>query len=311
MEFRGLETFLMLAECGSFAEAARRLFISQPTVTTRIQALEEELGVPLFRRDVKGCSPTAAGLVLERHARRILQARQECLEEFQDVRQRRTGSFRVGATALGTYILPEAARHWESQCPDQKLFFSISNTGKVLKELEHGQVDAALVPLWEREPGSQFALWPVGQDALVLVCGAGNSLAACSQVRPEDLRGQRFLLREQGSQTRTLFEQWLRDHGLDLRDAAEVGQSEGIRRTVSQNAGISLLSLRSLVGDHSVTPLPVEGFPILREYCVVCLRSQRERREVRIFADLVRGLWAQATGDSPAAAEESGVPSLC
>ena len=304
MELRGLETFLMLAECGSFAETARRLFISQPTVTTRIHALEAELEVTLFRRDVKGCSLTAAGLVLERHARRILQARKECLAELKSVRQRKTGNFRVGATALGTYILPEVARHWEEQCPEQKLFFSISNTGKVLEELEHGQVDAALVPMGERDGKQPFTSWCVGQDALVLVCGADNPLASRSQVRPEDLRGQRFLLREEGSQTRSLFEQWLRAHDLDLRDAAEVGQSEGIRRTVAQNAGISLLSLRSLTGDANVKPLPMEGFPILREYCVVTLQNRRESRETRIFADLVQKLWAQASGSREAMPEQ-------
>ena len=292
MDFRELETYLKVAERGSFSGAARELFVSQPTVTARVQALEAELGAPLLRREGKGCRPTAAGEVLERYARQLLNLRQDCLDELHALRRTASAPFRIGATALGAYILPELAKRWEEQYPDKKLFFSVSNTGKVLEELRRGELDAALAPLPEGDVRGQFVLWPVGQDALMLVCGADNPLARKSRLRPEDLRGQRFLMREKGSRTREIFETWLRDQGLEGSDAAELGQSETIRRAVAQNVGISLLSTLSLQpGDSSVCPLKMEGFPILREYSVITLPGKDQPAQAENFARLVRELW--------------------
>ncbi|EGO64221.1 LysR family transcriptional regulator [Acetonema longum] len=297
MDFKELETFMKLLACGTYSLTAKELFISQPTVTTRIQALENELGVVLLKRSGKGYCPTEAGNVLAGYAEKILQMQDECLKTFSRMGLK-SGVLRIGATALGTYILPDVTRKFKERYPDTKLFFAISNTSEALDSLKNGLVDVLVVPFSAGdEKKDEFHFIHVGHDSLVLVTSTENPIAKLKKVRIHDLRQERFIVREQGSYTRRIFEKWLHKNGFDSCNIAEIEQSEAIYRAVAQNAGISLLSTLSLrFRDPSIKALDAEGFPVLRQVYVVTRSNQKYDPLVSAFSIFVEEFMEEYEG---------------
>ena len=115
MELRQLATFLSVARHGSVTEAARRMFVSQPTVSLQIAALEKELGVLLFERQSRGVALTEAGRILMRYASDILtladQAAQAMGRYIVDI----AGTVRVAASTVpADYVLPRALAEFRS-----------------------------------------------------------------------------------------------------------------------------------------------------------------------------------------------------
>lgn len=290
MDLKTLGTFMKLIESGTYSIAAKELFISQPTVTTRIQALEEELGVKLIRRSGQGYRPTEEGDVLAGYAGRILQIHEECKRAVSRIGMTKKGTLRIGTTALGTYILPDISKKFQEYFPESKLFFSISNMNEALDNLKNGSVDAVLTPLsLDAEKSEEFLYVKVCDDALVLVASTENPISRNQNVLIDDLRKERFILREEGSNTRQIFEDWLYQNHFDLRNVIEMQQPEAIRRAVAKNAGISLLSLLSLSPeDPSVKVLDLEGLPILREFYVVSYKKQPYDPMISAFSEFVK-----------------------
>ena len=290
MDFKELETFIKLIEYGTYSLTAKSLFISQPTVTTRIQALEDELGVTLLKRSGKGYRPTEAGNVLAGYAGRMLQIQDECQKTLSRMGDNKAMTLRVVTTALGTYILPDVSKKFKEHYPETKLFFSINNTSEALDSLKNESVDAVLAPLsLDTEKSNEFNFINVGHDTLVLVASAGNPISRLKKVHIQDLRQERFIVRENGSKTRKIFKEWLDRNCFDTHNIVEIGQSETIRRAVSKNAGISLLSTLSFQqDDNSIKVLDVEGFPVVREFYIIAHSKGEYKPLISAFSVFVK-----------------------
>ena len=298
MDFKELETFLKLIECSSYSQTAKALFISQPTVTTRMKSLEEELDVTLLRRSDRGYFPTEEGSILAGYAGRILQLQNECLSSLDRMKNLKTDTLRIGATALGTYILPDITEHFKETYPETNLFFSITNTAKALNNLKSEQVDAVLAPLsLNTQKNEQFHYIHVGYDTLVLAASTQNPLSRHGKVHLSDLCKERFIVREKGSSTRTIFEEWMQRNELFDCSIAEIGQLEAIRRAVAKNIGISLLStLVFQPEDNSIKALPVKGFPIFREFFIITRKETPHNSLIENFSVFIKDFLFSISG---------------
>jgi DNA-binding transcriptional LysR family regulator len=122
MELRQLEHFLAVVEEGTFTRAAERLFLTQPAVSLSIKKLEEEIGSPLFARDVHDLSLTEAGRVLADYSRRMLRLRDDATREMARLGSMTAGSLTVAAhEAAAVYLLPVALRTYVQKFPDIKV----------------------------------------------------------------------------------------------------------------------------------------------------------------------------------------------
>src|SRR6187455_782888 len=98
MNFRQLHTFIVIAESGGFASAGEQLRLSQPAASRQIQALEAELGIPLFDRVGRGIKLTSEGEDLLRRGRRLLQDAESFGERARALRTGKAGALRVGCS---------------------------------------------------------------------------------------------------------------------------------------------------------------------------------------------------------------------
>jgi len=236
METRFLETFVMVAQHGSLAEASRRLGITPAAVAQRMQALEEEIGVPLLTRSGRRVQPTEAGHAILAQSRRILT----------DVRHLRglaaadapSGELRLGAisTAL-TGLLPAALAEIFATLPDVEVFLLPGTSSDLYQHLVDGAIDAAIVvqPPFAILKSLEWRL--LRAEPLVLLCR--------EDLRHEDphaLLGSRpFIRYDRNNWGGRLADHYLRKAGIVPRERLELDSLEAIAVMVGNGLGVSLV----------------------------------------------------------------------
>lgn len=285
MDFKEIMTFMNLIKTGSYSNTAKALYISQPTATAQIKALESELGIKLLKRTVKGYLPTEAGTVFAVYAGRILQIQDECFGALSQISGLRTGTIRIGTTAIGTYVVPSITAKFKKSNPQTKLFFSISNTEEAIDSLKNGLVDVVLAAYTPDTDDSDLYFKVVGYDKLVLISSAENPISKLRNIQIKDLNNENFIVREHGSNTRKIFNEWLHKNELDAHgNITEIGQTEAIYRAVTQNIGISMISTFSLrPKDENVKILDFADFPFTRQINVITRKNHKNSIPINEF----------------------------
>ncbi|WP_158970997.1 LysR substrate-binding domain-containing protein [Chachezhania sediminis] len=238
MEIRGLKTFLLVADLGTAVEAARQLNCVQSNVTSRIKALEDELGVVLFIRSRTGMTLTSAGIVLRDHARAVLRAERDAsaaMAGFAD----ESGLLRIGSmesTLAGP--LPARLAAFRRRYPGVKLHITAAPTEELAEKVLDGQIDIALVG----GPYRQEALTctPVFDEEMVLVTEPALTAPPAAARAP-------VIVFRAGCSYRSYALDWLRRTGLAPNNIMEMGTLDGILGCVAAGVGITLLP-RSAVG---------------------------------------------------------------
>ena len=236
MDLRYVQSFVATVECGSIAEAARRLDMTAPAVAARLKALEVDLGTSLVRRSGRVVKPTAAGLNIFRRA-------QAMLRDERDLRALANEKVQLGELRLGTFVsalttvLPPVLRRMYRQRPDLSVSVVSNASTELCRMVAAGELDAAVVV----EP--QFAIpktceWrPLMDEPLVVV--APRKLAR--RDAHDLLRGEPFIQYDRSVLGGQLAARYLRQHGITPRTRLEINGLMSIAAMVDQGLGVSLL----------------------------------------------------------------------
>jgi len=236
MDIRYIQSFVTTVECGSIAEAARRLDLTSAALAARVRALEEELGTPLVKRSGRSVKPTAAGL-------NILDSARSMLREERDLRAMATKELPVGELRLGTFVsalttvLPPVLRKLYAEHPDLSVSVVSNGSVELCRMVASGELDAAVVV----EP--QFAIpktceWrPLMDEPLVVV--APRELADGDP--HELLRTQPFIRYDRTVWGGQLADRYLRDHGIRPHQRLEINGLMSIAVMIDHGLGVSLL----------------------------------------------------------------------
>ena len=246
MTIRHLQVFIAVAETGTMSEAATRLYISQPTVSQTIRELEEEGEVRLFERLGKRLHITDAGVQLLAHARKVLEAFKSLERSF--TKGGLQESIRVGGTmTIGTCLMAMIMQDFHGKYPDIETFSYIGNTRIIEDKLLRSELDVALVEGQVTHPS--LVTIPMIDDCLLLACSLDHPFAKKKELRVEDLEGQPFVMREKGSGTRELFENFLRSYHVDIQVKWEASCPETIRSAIFDCGCMACISARLLERD--------------------------------------------------------------
>ncbi|VWC83702.1 LysR family transcriptional regulator [Burkholderia lata] len=259
-----LAAFYETARQGSVTAAAKRLDVSQPTITSRIQQLERHYGVELFHRRGNRLDLSDAGASLMPMIGQMLQMENDIDFALRNERELHTGNLRVGTTGP-FYILPAIAA-FRRQYPAVKISIEIGNSQQVLDALVDFRCDVAVSS--QRDDDPRFVRHTIANDPLVLVVHRSHRLAARESVALATLAGETLLLREAGSRTRALMEHVLKHAGIGLpANAIELGSREAIREAVRHDMGCTLMP-RGEVGAHPELRAVafVDDLPPMHEY---------------------------------------------
>lgn len=285
-----LRTFADVAELGSFSAAAERLGLTQPAVSLQIRQLEQRLGVRLLERTGRRSGPTAAGLVLLEHARRIEAAVGGALDALAEHATGVAGRVRLGTGATAcTYLLPGLLRRLKSRHPSLEIVVSTGNTSEMLRLLEENRLDVAFATL--PIPGRGFAVTPVLDDEFMAIFPAEQD-GVPDAVTPEQLTGRPVVLYEPGANTRRIVDDWAARRDLTIRPVMQLGSVEAIKEIVAAGLGCGVLPGMALRGDRTPAGLVVRPLdpPLIRKLAVVLRPDKTLSRGLRAVVEALQGL---------------------
>lgn len=240
-----LNVFLTAAETLNFTEAARLLSMTQPSVSQHIQTLEQHFQTELFVRSGRQLSLTDAGQALVPLARQMVRLSIRIDETMESLHGEIHGHLRVGcSTTSGKYVLPFLLAHFMRQHPMVHTTCLVSSRTLAMQELFEGGVHVALASP-EEFPRRDIELRLFFADPILLIVPSGHSWAKRAVIEPEDLRDADFIMREEGSGTRTVVAAGLGSVGLtvdDLNVILTLGNSEAIALAVQEGLGVGFVS---------------------------------------------------------------------
>ena len=301
MDLRRLEIFVRVAELGSFSRAAEALFLTQPTVSEHVRALEDELGVQLLDRLGRGAAPTPAGQLLLGYARKLLALASEAQQAVDQFQGRVSGELIVGGSSIpGEYVLPALIGAFRNKHPEIAVTLLIGDSRSVQEWVESGRVEIGVVGV--RPTGRSLESRQLMADELVVVVAPDHPWAGRESISVADIRHEPLILRERGSGSRDTLERALTAVGLDFgafRIVGEMGSTQAIKQAIRAGFGVSLISRRAvedecrarLLGSVSVRDLDVS-----RAFHLV---THRERSRSPLAQAFLAFVDAQST-DRPA-----------
>ena len=282
MNINQLRTFVAVVEHGSFSGAARATGVSQPAVTTQIQSLEADLGAALLQRRYRKVEITEAGEALLPVAKRVLGELDEARAAIELLSSTIGGHLDVAAsTTPGQYLLPGMLSSFLRAYPDVSISLRIRDTTEVVRLLESGEANLAMTGARVTDARVDWA--EAGVDRLVVIAPADSPLRDEVGIPLTRIAEQLFVVREQGSGTRMVFESALKAVAIDPADLQvimELGTGEAIVSAIEGGMGIGVVS--GWAADKAVTlgtvvALDVEGFPLERPLYIAAPRGVRSR----------------------------------
>jgi DNA-binding transcriptional LysR family regulator len=267
MNLRQLACFVAIVEEGSFTRAARRVGITQPSLSQHVRSLEEELGGAVLERLPRGVALTPAGRTLLPEARAALRAVERGRRGARAALALESGDLEIATVlSMAVGLLPRYIRLWHERHPDVGIRLQEFRHRSLLEDaVEQGVADFAIGPLplraWEGQ------LEQVSWEEFVVVAPPGDPLASRRRVRLEELADREWVLYHADHGLAGILEEVCRRAGFSPRGTVRTSQAEGAARLASAGVG------PALVPDNIVLP-GIEGSvlrldpPMIREVAV-------------------------------------------
>ncbi|NVO16379.1 MAG: LysR family transcriptional regulator [Rhodoplanes sp.] len=276
------------ARLGSFTAAAEANHVTPPAVTMQMRQLEDEVGLPLFDRDGRGLTPTAAGQEVLLAARKVDAVLTECLEALVALKSLDAGRVTVGVVSTAKYFAPRMLAAFARQHPKVELQLVVGNRREVVAQFEAGLFDVCVMG---RPPETcEIESDRIGPHPHVIVAPPDHPLAKKRHLAPAVLAGETFLVREIGSGTRTLMEGFFAHAGVQPIIGMEIGSNETIKQAVMAGLGLAFISAHTIaaeLADGRLVVLDVSGLPLERAWYVVRLAARRLMPAARALRDFL------------------------
>lgn len=296
MNLKQLEAFARVAEAKSFSEAAKILYLTQPTVSAHVASLEKELGVCLLMRSTKEVSLTEEGEILYDYAMQMLELEQQIRERFGS-RKKEGAVLRIAASTIPSqYLLPEIMVRFRERYPGVRLRVMETDSAGAVEQIFSRRADIGFAGTVLEE--KQCVYIPFYQDELVVIIpGEGLEGPESAAETAAWIRRMPVILREEGSGTRKEAQRLLRQMGIELSElniVASIQNQETIKRSVRNGMGISILS--RLAAEDEIRSGVLRAVPLgetggKRNINLVFDRRSLHSTEAEKLIDLVREMY--------------------
>ena len=286
MTFRHLKIFITVVDLGSMTAAAKALYISQPTVSQAISELEDHYGVKFFDRLSKRLYITEQGKELLSYARHITNLVNEMEQTLKNPDN--TGIIKIGASlTIGTCLLPKLVNEFKKTHPAQQLQAVTKNTKDLERLIIQNDIDFAVVE------GALHTADIVAKafmdDRLSLVCGRTHPLYKIKSIPCLELEKFDFIVREEGSGTRELFENTMTAKEIKWKLAWECNGSDGLKSAAVNGIGIAVISHRLVEEEIETGELSViqaEDVDFKRKFSVIYHKNKYLTNSMKDFIGL-------------------------
>lgn len=272
---RQLRVFVAVARHLNFARAAETLNLTPPAVTMQIRELESQVGLPLFDREGRNVSLTITGEYLLVYARKVLATLKDAEDMVASFKKVQTGRLAICMVSTAQYFVPQLLARFCKDHPGVDVILTVGNRQTLVEQVQRNEVDLAVMGRPPKEMATRaepFALHPH-----VLVASPDHPLVRLGHVPAHALADYKFIVREPGSGTRAVLEEYFDKHGIAPHISMEMPGNETIKQAVMAGMGISMLSLHTLgleLSNRLIAILDVEDTPVLRRWHLVNMLSK-------------------------------------
>jgi DNA-binding transcriptional LysR family regulator len=240
MDLRQLDYFHAVYTLKSFTKAARKMCISQPSITISIRKLEDELGLPLFDRSQRKITLTDQGHVFLQRAETILSHVEYTLQEMKDYKQKQIEVIRVGLPPMiGSLYFPHLFTTYIPNHPEVNLVIHELDSEHIIKALEAGDLDLGLIILSHVSPG--VVTKSIGHGEIQVCLSPSHPLAAQGPIPFAALRDEPFILTRDGTFVRKVILDECKKHHFTPHILFTSVHLETIRVLIANGVGIGFL----------------------------------------------------------------------
>lgn len=285
MNFRKLKIFFETAKCLNMTKVAKSMYISQPSISQTIAELENDLGIKLFDRIGKKLYLTHEGETYFEYSRRILNLYEEANNTIKSSISGQKGKIVIGAsTTIGIYTLPEIIKDFNELYKNIEISLIIENTQIIEKLIIENKVDIALVE--GNITSTELEVEILGQDELVFIANPNNPIFLKDKIILEDLEKEKFIMREHGSGTREIVENYLVNKGCKYKVYMELGNTEAIVRIVETGLGIACVSCKAIgdrINNKTIKDIVINDIKISRNLYLIYHKDKFISNSMEIF----------------------------
>lgn len=267
LTIRQLRALSAVHEAGSITAAANRLNLTQPAVTLQLRNLQALAALPLIQRTGDGMALTDAGAHVLALVERIEAALTDCEQSLDLIAGRSGGRVSMGAVSTAKYFVPFAIAAFSRRFPKIKVALRIGNREQIRDALRGYDLDIAVMG---RPPADvEVEMRPLGRHPHFIIAAADHRLARRRHVETSELANETFIIREQGSGTRMLMEEFCQRAKLTPRIGMAMDSNETIKQAVMAGLGIAFISQHTVfheLEDGRLVVLKVKGLPIVRQW---------------------------------------------
>ena len=265
---RQMEIFLNVVKSGHLTNVAKEMSLSQSAISMSIKELENILGRPVFDRINKKLVLNEVGRAFHKEIDPIYKKLSDIEYEFKNSENK--GMIRVGAsTTIVDYLMPSIICAYMSSYPDVKITLKEGNTQEIASMIEEGSIDIGFVEGYVS--GSDIVKEKVGIDELLVVT-ENEEIAKSQPVFIDELADRRWVLREEGSGTREVFLDYIKDKVDNLNVFLELGHTESIKSILRNRDCLTCISKISVDNELQVGTLfqvPVKNFECKRDFLMI------------------------------------------
>jgi len=274
-----MESLIYLVEEGSFSRAAKRVFLTQPSLTKHIKNLEEAVNARLVNRENMGISLTTEGKIIYDYSRRILKLRDEAKERILRIKENESGNIFISASTIpATYILPYLLNDFKRLFPDIHAYVQTNDSEETLGMTLNNQAEIGFIG--KQTLNRRLNVETLWQDTLVLAVPGNHPWRKKDYVTLDEVSKEPFIIREKGSATREIVEEHLlknTDRSLyKFNIVCEMGSSEAVKEAIIAGLGASILSIHAIKRELKqgiLINIPIKDCDIQRYFYLIYKRQ--------------------------------------
>lgn len=287
MELRQLKYFVTVAKTLNFSDAARKLFITQGTLSQQIKQLEDEMGFQLLSRTSHSVTLTEAGEELLPIAKKTIEESENCRKKMNELRGALTGSLSIGVTHSFSMLLGGTIRDFMKKHPGVKLKIYYKTATELSEMLQDGDLDLFLAfkPAQLSDDIEAETLFP---SRLSVVMRKDHPLATKKEISLEELKSQSIALPGSGLQARKNFERFVNLDTRDMDVRIELNDPIMILDILQSSDMVSILSSFAIYYRSNLVAVPIEGVTRVMEGCVHQLKNGYRKKSASVFIDMLR-----------------------
>ena len=274
--FRQLQIFESVARHLSYTRASEELHLTQPAVSMQIKQLERSVGLPLFEQLGKKVFLTDAGREFSRYSSAISTQLDELQQVVNEMKGLKRGRLTIAVASTANYFVPQLLAAFCKQHGEVTVSLEVTNREQLLKGLVENRSDLVIMG---QPPGEMELVAERFMDnPLVVIAPPDHPLAKARQIPLARLLEEIFLVREQGSGTRSAVERFFTANQLALSTPMEMSSNEAIKQGVEAGLGLGIVSLHTLAMElalQRLVILDVVQFPIMRYWHIVHRSGKR------------------------------------